>query len=37
MKSFYDFGIDIQGKTYGEVKTVCPKCSHTRRKRNTLA
>lgn len=33
MKSFYDFGIDIQGKTYGEVKTVCPKCSHTRRKK----
>lgn len=34
MKSFEDFGIDLRGKTGIEVKTVCPKCSHTRRKKN---
>ena len=30
--NFYDFGIKIK-KTSGQVKTICPKCSHERRKK----
>lgn len=33
MKSFSDFGIDIAGKSGEEVKTTCPQCSHTRKKK----
>lgn len=33
MKGFADFGIDLGGKSGVEVKTTCPQCSHTRRKR----
>ena len=31
MTSFYDFGIDVKGRTNGQFKTVCPKCSPERR------
>lgn len=31
MTSFYDFGIDVKGRTSGQFKTVCPKCSPDRR------
>lgn len=31
MKTFSDFAIDTQGKQ-GEIKTLCPQCSHTRKK-----
>lgn len=33
-KTFYDHGIDVGGKTSGQIKTTCPKCSHTRKKSN---
>jgi twinkle protein len=33
MKSFADFGIDVHGKTSGECKVTCPRCSHTRKKK----
>ena len=33
-KTFADFGIDTRGKVSGEIKTTCPKCSASRRKRN---
>lgn len=32
MQTYGDFQIDIRDKTSGEVKTVCPQCSHTRKK-----
>lgn len=32
MKTFADFGIDLGRKSGTEVKVLCPKCSHTRRK-----
>ena len=32
-KTFYDYGIDVKGKTFGAVKIPCPKCSHTRKKK----
>jgi twinkle protein len=32
MGSFAELGIDLKGKTTGQHKTLCPKCSHTRRK-----
>lgn len=32
MKTFNDYGIDINGKT-GQIKVLCPKCSSTRKKR----
>lgn len=34
MKSFADFGIDLRGRSGTEVKTTCPRCSHTRKKWN---
>jgi len=34
MKSWSDLGIDVRGKSSGEIKTVCPQCSHTRKKRS---
>lgn len=34
MKNFSDFGIDLQGKSGEEVKTTCPQCSHTRKKKS---
>ena len=34
MKTFADFGIDLRGRSGTEVKTTCPECSHTRKKRN---
>lgn len=33
MKTFSDFGINTNGKT-GEIKTLCPKCSAERKKKN---
>jgi twinkle protein len=27
-----DLGIDLRGSTSGEIKTICPNCSHTRKK-----
>lgn len=33
-KNFSDFGIDLHGRTGEEVKTTCPQCSHTRKKKN---
>lgn len=34
MKTFTDFGIDLNGKTGVEVKTTCPQCSASRKKKN---
>ena len=34
MKNFSDFGIDLNGRSGEEVKTTCPQCSHTRKKKN---
>jgi len=34
MKTFQDYGIDTRGKTSGEIKTTCPECSPTRKKKN---
>ncbi|MGH8580609.1 MAG: toprim domain-containing protein, partial [Gammaproteobacteria bacterium] len=34
MKTFAHFGIDIDGKVGEEVKTTCPQCSHTRKKKS---
>ena len=31
MKTFTDFGIDTRGRSSGQVKTLCPQCSHTRK------
>lgn len=33
MKSWYDLGIKLTGKG-NQQKTICPKCSHTRKKKN---
>jgi twinkle protein len=33
MKNFSDFGIDLNGRSGEEVKTTCPQCSHTRKKK----
>ena len=32
MKTFQDFNIDLCGKSTGSIKTICPQCSHTRKK-----
>lgn len=32
MKTFSDWGIDTRGRTSGEIKALCPKCSAHRRK-----
>ena len=32
--TFADFGITLPAGACGEVKTTCPECSHTRKKRN---
>jgi twinkle protein len=32
MKNFSDFGIDVAGRAGVEVQTLCPRCSHARRK-----
>ena len=34
MTTWEELGIDIRGKTSGEVKTVCPRCSAYRKKSN---
>ena len=34
MTTFADYEIDIRGGTRGEVRTTCPECSPTRRKKN---
>ena len=34
MNTWESLGIDIRGKGHGEIKTICPQCSHTRRKKN---
>jgi len=34
MKTFADFQIDLNGRSGEEVKTTCPECSHTRKKKN---
>jgi len=34
MKDWRDFGIDTRGKTSGEVKTTCPRCSASRKKKH---
>ena len=33
MTTWAQLGIDVRGKHSGEIKTVCPKCSHLRSKR----
>lgn len=34
MKNYSDYGIDLKSnKTSGEVNCICPKCSHTRKKK----
>ena len=33
MKTYSDYGINTKGRTSGEVKTLCPKCSHKRKKK----
>jgi twinkle protein len=33
MKTFADYGIDTKGKSSGELKTQCPQCSASRKKR----
>ena len=32
MKTWADFGIEVHGKSSGEVKTTCPQCSASRKK-----
>ena len=32
MKTFADFGIELNGASGAEVRTTCPRCSHTRKK-----
>lgn len=34
MKTFQDFGIELRPGAQGEVKTTCPQCSKTRKKKN---
>jgi twinkle protein len=34
MKTWRDFNIDIRGKTSGQVKTTCPQCSASRKKKH---
>ena len=34
MKDWSDTGIDVRGKSSGEVKTICPRCSASRKKKN---
>lgn len=34
MGSWLEAGIDTKGRSSGEYKTMCPKCSHTRRKQS---
>lgn len=34
MKSFQEIGIDLNGKKGTQVRTLCPQCSHTRKKSN---
>lgn len=33
MKTFLDYGIDLPHNGVGEVYTICPQCSHTRKKK----
>jgi len=33
-KTFCEYGIDTKGKTFGEIKTICPRCSQSRKKKN---
>lgn len=30
----YKLGIDLRGQQYGQIKTLCPKCAHTRKKKD---
>jgi len=34
LKTFTDFQIDTKGKTFGQIKTLCSECSHTRTKKH---
>ena len=34
MKTFSELGIDVRGRASGQVKTLCKKCSHQRKKKN---
>lgn len=34
MRTFQDYNINLKGKTSGQTKTVCPKCSIDRKKKN---
>lgn len=34
LKTFQEYGIDTRGKSGGEIKTLCPECSKTRKKKN---
>lgn len=34
MKAWADTGIDLRGKSGGEIKTTCPRCSASRKKKN---
>ncbi len=33
-ETLHDYNIDTKGKLTGQIKTLCPKCSHTRKKKN---
>lgn len=33
-KTFEEYGINLDGKSGEEVKTICPQCSHLRKKKN---
>ena len=33
MKNFHELGIDTKGQSSGQVKRLCPKCSHQRKKK----
>jgi twinkle protein len=34
LKTFTDFNIDTKGRASGQVKTLCPQCSHKRKKKH---
>jgi twinkle protein len=34
IEKLQEIGIELKGKTSGNVKVVCPQCSHTRKKKN---
>ena len=34
VKEFNHLGVDLKGRTSGQIKTTCPHCSHTRKKKS---